>query len=63
MARTTEAGPKPRGNVYVGMLAMSLLVMVSMSVMLYLEYDKYKTAPQKPAIDVPGATAAKAGAK
>ena len=62
MARVTYVEAKPTNNVYTGILAISLVVMVGVSILLYTEYDQYKKAPDKVNVDVPGQTAAKAGA-
>ena len=61
MAKTRAPEPKPRNSVYTGILLMSFLVLASISVLLYLEYDQYKKAPDKVNINVPGLTSGKAG--
>ena len=61
MAKTKAPEPKPRESVYTGMLLMSFLVLAGISVMMYLEYDQYKKAPDKVNVNVPGLTAGKAG--
>jgi hypothetical protein len=60
MARTVVAEAKPRSDAYTGMLVISLLVMLVVSVMMYMEVNRLGDPPAKLTIDVPGA--AKAGA-
>jgi hypothetical protein len=61
MARTVVVEAKPRSDAYTGMLIISLVVLIVVSVMMWMEVDKLGDAPGKLNIDVPGA--AKAGAK
>lgn len=60
MAKTKAPEPKPRNSVYTGILMMSFLILAGISVLLYLEYDQYKKAPDKVNINVPGSTPGKA---
>ena len=60
MARTTVVEAKPRNDAYTAFLGISLLVMIVVSVIMYMEYDSHSKPPGKLTIDVPGA--AKAGA-
>ena len=57
MARTRVVEAKPRNDAYTGFLVASLLVMVVVSIMMYMEVDKLGKPPGKLSIDVPGAKA------
>lgn len=60
MARYVEAPPK--NNAYTGILAISLLVLIGVSALLYYDKDSMGAPPtSKLTIDVPGASNAPAG--
>lgn len=61
MARTVDAGPKPRNDAYTGLLAISFLALVGGTVLMALDADELGKPPAKLAIDVPGVNSGKAG--
>jgi hypothetical protein len=56
MARTVVEA-KPRNDAYTGFLLISLLVLIVVSVVMYMELDSLGKPPAKLNIDVPGAKA------
>ena len=61
MARTVDAGPKPRNDAYTGLLAISFLALVGGTVLMALDADELGKLPGKLPIDVPGINSGKAG--
>lgn len=63
MARTRDAGPKPRNDAYTGLLGIALLALVGGCVLMYLDHEELGKVPGKGdlKVDVPGATASKGG--
>jgi hypothetical protein len=63
MAKTRDAGPKPRNDAYTGLLGISLLALVGGCVLMYLDHDELGKAPSKGElkVDVPGTAAGKGG--
>jgi hypothetical protein len=57
MAATKNRGridaPKPRSDVYTGLLLISLLAMIAGCVLLYLDYSDYDAMKAPPAVNVP----------
>lgn len=62
MARTVDAGPKPRNDAYTGLLAISFLALVGGTVLMVLDANELGEVPKsKLSIDVPGITPGKQG--
>lgn len=61
MAKTKDAGPKPRNDAYTGLLAISFLALVGATVLMALDADELGKPPAKLSIDVPGVTPGKGG--
>jgi hypothetical protein len=61
MAKTREVAVTPRNDAYTGLLAISFLALVGASVLMYMDADSLGKPPGKLNINVPGATAGKAG--
>ncbi len=62
MAKTVNAGLKPRNDAYTGLLAISFLALVAGAVLMALDAKELGELPKgKLAIDVPGVNPGKAG--
>jgi len=61
MARTKDAGPKPRNDAYTGLLAISFLALVGATVLMAMDADSLGKPPAPVKIDAPGTTFGKAG--
>ena len=61
MARTKDAGPKPRNDAYTGLLAISFLALVGATVLMAMDAEHLGKPPEKLKIDAPGGTFGKQG--